>query len=131
MITLDTHIIIWNAIKPEHLSKKAKNAIATANKTDGIIISDISFWEIAMLINKSRLEIEIPYLDFINLIRASYNFQIKSITPEIADLSTKFPSQVNLDPADRIISATSILCNAPLVTADSNLRKSKTIKTIW
>ncbi len=128
---LDTHIIIWNAIKPEHLSKKAKNAITTANKTDGIIISDISFWEIAMLINKKRLEIEIPYLEFIGLIRASNNFQIKEITPEIAELSTKFPAEINLDPADRIICATSILSNAPLVTADSNLRKSKLVKTIW
>ncbi len=127
MITLDTHIIIWNALKPENLSKKAKNAINTANKTDGIIISDISFWEIAMLISKKRLEIEIPYLDFIHLIKASNNFQIKTITPEVAELST----EISLDPADRIISATSILSNAPLVTADSNLRKSKTIKTIW
>ena len=127
MITLDTHIIIWNALKPENLSKKAKNAINTANKTDGIIISDISFWEIAMLISKKRLEIEIPYLDFIHLIKASNNFQIKTITPEVAELST----EISLDPADRIISATSILSNAPLVTADSNLRKSKTVKTIW
>ncbi|MCF6269688.1 MAG: type II toxin-antitoxin system VapC family toxin [Melioribacteraceae bacterium] len=131
MITLDTHIIIWNAIKPEHLSKKAKNAIDTANKTDGIIISDISLWEIAMLISKNRLEIEIPYLDFIGLIKAANNFQIKEITPEIAELSTKYLSEINLDLADRIISATSILSNAPLVTADSNLRKSKKIKTIW
>ena len=131
MITLDTHIIIWNAIKPEKLSKKAIKAINLANKTDGIIISDISLWEIAMLISKKRLEIEIPYLDFINLVMVSNSFRINGITPEIAELSSMFSSEINLDPADRIISATSVLSNAPLVTADSNLIKSKAVKTIW
>jgi len=53
------------------------------------------------------------------------------ITPEIAELSTQLPTEINLDPADRIIAALSIFTNTKLVTADDNLRKSTKIKTIW
>lgn len=42
MITVDTHVIICDALKPDLLSKKATNAIRDANQTDGIIFCDIS-----------------------------------------------------------------------------------------
>jgi predicted nucleic acid-binding protein len=35
------------------------------------------------------------------------------------------------NPADRLISATSIYLDAPLITADKKIRNSKKIKTIW
>jgi len=127
MITVDTHVIIWDALKPDILTSRAKKAIDTANKTDGIIFCEISLWEIAMLMQKRRIEIHATYLDFINLIKASNNYIFQGITPEIAELS----SEINLDPADRIIVATSIITNTKLVTADKNLRQSKKIRTIW
>lgn len=131
MITVDTHVIIWDALKPEKLSLKARKAIELANRNDGILFCEISLWEIAMLITKKRVEINVPYLEFINLVTLSNKYIYHGITPEIAELSTQFSSETNLDPADRIIGATSILSNATLVTADNNLRRSKKIKTIW
>ena len=131
MITVDTHVIIWDALKPELLSSKAKNAIKSANQLDHIILCEISLWEIAMLIHKKRINIPVPYIEFINLMKASNEYILQGITPEIAELSIQLPSEINQDPADRIISATSIIMNSPLVTADKNLRESKTINSIW
>ena len=54
-----------------------------------------------------------------------------AITPEIAEQSADFDCEINNDPADRIIAATSIVHNAQLVTPDSNLRNSSLIRTIW
>ncbi len=131
MIIVDTHIIIWDALKPELLSNKARKSLKEANDTDGIIFCEISLWEIAMLIKKKRISINVSYLEFINLIKASNNYIFKGLSPEIAELSANFPSEINQDPADRIICATSVISNAALITADNNLRKSKIIKTIW
>ena len=131
MITVDTHIIIWDALKPELLSLEAKEAICKANSTDGIILCEISFWEIAMLIHKKRIDIPVSYMEFISLIKASNNYKLKGITPEIAELSVRLPGEINQDPADRIICSTSIIMNSPLVTADENLRKSSFIKAVW
>jgi PIN domain nuclease of toxin-antitoxin system len=131
MVTADTHIIIWNALKPELLSKKARKSIDKANETDGIIFCEISLWEIAMLMNKKRIVIDTPYSEFVRLVLVSNNYLMRGISPEIAYLSVNLPSEINQDPADRIICATSILNNAPLITADKNLIKSKIVKTAW
>ncbi len=131
MITVDTHIIIRDALQPELLSKKAREAIQTANHSDGIIFCDISLWEIAMLMRKNRLKIDATYLEFINLLKAANHYIFTGISPEIAELSVSLPEEINQDPADRIICATATIYNAPLVTADQNLLKSKHIKTIW
>ena len=131
MIVVDTHIIIWNALKPEMLSGKAEKAISAANNSDGIIFCEISLWEIAMLMQKERLSIDIEYTEFIQLILESNKYVFRGITPEIAWLSTGLFSDNNKDPADRIIAATSIIENASLVTADKELRKSKKVATIW
>jgi PIN domain nuclease of toxin-antitoxin system len=44
MIVADTHIIVWDALKPEMLSGKAKEALSEANRADGIIFCEISLW---------------------------------------------------------------------------------------
>ncbi len=131
MIVVDTHIILWNALKPEMLSRKAKKAISAANNSDGIIFCDISLWEIAMLMHKGRLSIDVEYLEFIKLVSESDNYVYRGITPEIARLSAKLFSDNNKDPADRIIAATSIIEDAKLVTADKKLRQSRKVITIW
>ena len=131
MVTVDTHIIIWNALKPELLSNKARETIEQANQADGLIFCNISLWEIAMLMQKNRIEIDVSYLEFINLLKASNNYIFKNITPEIAELATTLPMEISQDPADRIICATSIIMNSSLITADQNLRKSGLVSTIW
>ena len=131
MIVADTHIIVWDALKPESLSKKAREALLIANETDGIIFCEISLWEIAMLIQKNRIKINASYLEFISLLKSSNNYIFKGISPEIAELSANLPEKINQDPADRIICATSILTNVELITADKNLRKFKSLRTIW
>ena len=131
MIVVDTHIIIWNALKPEMLSGKAEKAISAANNSDGIIFCEISLWEIAMLMHKGRLSIDIEYREFIQLILESNKYVFRGITPEIAWLSTDLFSDNNKDPADRIIVATSIIENAKLVTADKEIRQSEKVATIW
>lgn len=131
MIVLDTHVIIWDALNPEKISSNAREAIYHANNEDGIIICDISLWEIAMLIKKERVKIDVKYRDFIDLLLDSNNYSIYNITPAIAELSTNFPDTINKDPADRIIAATSKIYSAPLVTADENLLKADELNTIW
>ena len=131
MITLDTHVILWDALQPELLSEKAKEAIEKANQTDGLFFCSISLWEIAMLIRKKRIEVSVPYMEFVDLLLSSNRYVFQDIIPEIAYLSATLPDTINSDPADRIICASSLVTKTPLVTADENLRKSELLRTIW
>jgi len=131
MIVLDTHVIIWDALTPERLSEPARAAIAQANQGDGMIICDISLWEIAMLLQKGRLRVDADPLGFINLLLQANKTLVQAITPQIATLATQFPAEINKDPADRLIAATALAENATLVTADRNLQAAALIPTLW
>jgi PIN domain nuclease of toxin-antitoxin system len=131
MILMDTCAIVWDALEPTQLTRKAVDAIDKADKHNALIVSDISIWEISMLIKKRRIEVATTAANFINLILESRNIAVKSISPEIAELSVNFDSEINNDPADRIIAATSIIYNAQLITADKNLRNSELLDVVW
>lgn len=84
-----------------------------------------------MLIKKQRLEIDTTAANFLNLFLQSRNVSVQSISPEIAELAVNFGPEINNDPADRIIAATSIILNAQLVTADNNLCETEMLDTVW
>ena len=131
MILMDTCAIVWDALEPTKLSDAALAAINKADEHNTLIIADVSLWEIAMLINKGRIQIETTAANFINLYLQSRNIVVQSISPEIAELSVNLGAEINSDPADRIIAATSIIHNAQLITADQNLRNSNLLDSLW
>ena len=131
MILMDTCAIIWDALEAGKLTDKARRVIDDADVNNALIISDISIWEISMLIHKGRIDVDATAANFINLFLQSRNVVVKSISPEIAELSVNLDSAINNDPADRIIVATSIIYNARLVTGDTNLLNSAIVDTVW
>jgi PIN domain nuclease of toxin-antitoxin system len=131
MILMDTCAIIWDALQKDRLTKKAKTAISKADKNAEILICDISIWEIAMLVKRKRLEIDDTAANLVRLFLESRNVTVVPISPEIAELSVNLGPEINNDPADRIIVATSIIKQAPLITADSNLRDARIVETLW
>jgi PIN domain nuclease of toxin-antitoxin system len=131
MIVLDTHVVIWDALAPERLSEPARAAMAQANQSDGMLICDISVWEIALLLQKGRLQVEADPLSFINLLIQANKVHVQTITPHSAILATQFPASINQDRADRLIAATTLAEHATLVTADRNLPAATLIPTLW
>ena len=119
---LDTHAAIWLAT--DHgLGKHSQRLIDEALADDRLVISAISFWELAMLIAKQRLR----------ALRSSGEQRSKMLsagirelplTGEIAILAAELEN-LHGDPADRIIAATAITHDAMLMTADVNLLRLK------
>ena len=131
MIIMDTCAIIWDALQKDKLTKKAKTAISKADTNGEILICDISIWEIAMLAKRKKIEFDDTAANLIRLFLESRNVTVVPISPEIAELSVNLGPEINNDPADRIIVATSIIKQAPIITADSNLRDAQIVETIW
>lgn len=131
MIVLDTHVILWDALAPERLSELARETIVQANENDGLIICDISLWEIAMLLQKGRVQVDVDSQTFINLLLQANKSRVLAISPQIAVLAAQFPAEINKDPADRLIAATALVENATLITANRNLRAAGLIPTLW
>ena len=124
VILLDTNAIIFHALLPTRLSRKARRLIAEASTGNYLACCDISLWEIAMLTAKGRLDPGTSALEFIKLTLTAGNIQVIPVNPDIAALSVSFPDTISLDPADRLIAATAIHYRATLITTDRNLLQS-------
>ena len=131
MILLDTHILIWDALSPEKMSKTAMEAIESEEAKNQLLIADISLWEIAMLIDKGRLSISADAGTFIDALLKLRNYEVVPINAEIAFKSIELSKVIQSDPADSLIAATSLVNNATLITADSKILYSKVVKTLW
>jgi PIN domain nuclease of toxin-antitoxin system len=119
VIVLDTHVLIWHALAPQRLSTQATALLGQGKQENRLYCSDITLWEIAMLMSKKRLEVETDAVSFIETAIAALVIQVLPVTPQIAGLSVSLPGVTHLDPADRIIAATAVCHQAVLLTADS------------
>ena len=129
-IICDTHILILWQDDPMRLSPSAQDAIKTGLQDKTLACSDISFWEIAMLIHSGRLRDDISPVQYMSDLCLALSLTVLPITPEIASLS-QGDFFLHKDPADRLIAATAIHHNAPLITADKKLRELKPLSVIW
>lgn len=131
-IICDTHVLIFWASKPEKLTDKAAKLLHKGLKNGSLACADISLWEIAMLVDKQRLEIpaNIKARDYIQTIVDAMDLTVLPITPEIAELAHR-EDFVHGDPADRLIAATALANKATLITADKKLHQLKNLNCCW
>ena len=130
MVVCDTHALIFDALAPKELSAKASRAIESAYKSGDLACADISLWEIAMLMEKRRLEVDASTADFLVALVAARRLAVLPITPAIAALAASGILSPG-DPADRLIAATAIAHRASLVTKDKRLTGIPDLPTIW
>jgi PIN domain nuclease of toxin-antitoxin system len=129
MILLDTHIVIWLALEPDRLSKRAKAAIRAARIEGGLAIAGISLLELAWLAQKGRVETTLSVESFVR--QCASKMTVLAITAEIAARAASFPDSYPKDPQDRLIGATALVEGIPLVTHDKQIKKSGMIPVIW
>ena len=130
MIVLDTHALLHDALEPARLSSRARAAIAEGAESRSLACSDISLWEIALLIARGRFDPKADAALFLERLIEGRAIEVLPITPKIAVLSQS-DSFRHGDPADRIIAATALTHRARLVSADRKLRGVRGLQAIW
>lgn len=127
MILLDTHAWIWWISAPDQLSPKARRAIDEA-KTIGI--SAMTCWEISMLVEKDRIELNSPVELWLKLALARPRTELWPLSPAISVKATQLRN-FHEDPVDRILVATALDYGVPLITKDRKIHSYDLVKTIW
>jgi len=130
-LAADTHSAIWYLLKSPKLSKAAFQAINEAEKNNQpIYVSAISIVEIIYLIEKRRLE-EQDLQDLLKEIKNPLsNFELISIDLIVTQSLRQIKRDEVPDMPDRIIAATALHLNVPLVTRDGKIRATN-LTTIW
>lgn len=121
VVLLDTHVLVWLLNGSNRLGVEAQRVIQQAAQEDGLYLSAISPWEIAMLVSKGRLVLYRDVGEWVREALALPGIRLEPLSPEVAVASTRLPGEIHSDPADRIIAATARHLGATLITDDGLL----------
>ncbi|MBV5327261.1 MAG: type II toxin-antitoxin system VapC family toxin [Chlorobium sp.] len=119
MLLLDTHVLIWLDEGNPRLGKIALQAIIESLGVGQLGVATISFWEVAMLIEKQRLtmQTELDVWRSELLQTGLLEIPLRGTTAIRAGQLKQFHG----DSADRMIAATAIENGATLMTADEKI----------
>lgn len=127
---LDTHILVLWMSSLESLSPAQRRIVEAASGSSPLLVSDISLWEIATLVNLGRLTLDRPLRDWLERAVAPPLVRRIGITPAVAAAVADLPEAFHRDPADRIIVASAHIMGAALLTNDGRIREAGIVKTV-
>ena len=119
MILLDTHALVWLSEGSHKLGDESVRLIDNALKLNNLFVSSISFWEVAMLVEKERIDLLLK-MDLWRKSLIDNGLQEIVISGDIAIESASL-TNFHGDPADRMIVATALSSAMTLCTADQKI----------
>ncbi len=122
LLLLDTHAVIWLAHEHHRISSRAHAAIQEARQeARGLAISSITLLEIARLSSHGRIHLTPDLETFLSDVELRFTtLPITANARQAFELPESYPK----DPVDRVIGATALIGDLPLITADKETRKS-------
>ena len=131
MIGLDTHTLVWWVTSDASLSKKAKSVIEREHAGEEIVVSAISAWEIAMLVERETLAFSMDVEQWLGHVQQIPGVRFEPIDVNVSIKSVKLPGELHKNPAHRLIVATAGNLAAPLIPKDLRIKAYAHVKTIW
>jgi PIN domain nuclease of toxin-antitoxin system len=125
---LDTHAWIWWVDQDRRLGAKTIAALDALPANQRPYVADISLWEVAMIVERGRLALDLPLREWLDAAAHRKTVQVIPVTPQIAAEVAVLPASFHRDPADRLIVATSRALNLPVLTQDKLITASRLVR---
>jgi PIN domain nuclease of toxin-antitoxin system len=129
-VLLDTHVLLFWLGGDARLTRRQARAIKAASANAPLLVSDITLWEVATLVELGRIRLRGPLRDWLEAAVAPPLVRRMSISPAVAAEVADLPSTFHRDPADRIIVATARTAGAAVATLDDRIIDSGLVETI-
>lgn len=123
----DTHSLVWYFTENPRLSRKALKVFEKTEKEGTIIIPAVVLAEMMYIAKKGR--ITMSFAETVKKIEESENFEITPL--DLAILKKADEIDYELEMHDRLIAATALFFDAPILTKDQTIKESKLCSVIW
>jgi len=124
-LILDTHVVIWIAIEPEHLSHELRGSLQRGG--DEVYVSAVSAYEIDLKRPRDPQLADFP--DDVESYAQSIGLTWLPVTASQASAAARLPL-IHRDPWDRLIIAQAQAIGAAILTVDPWIRKYP-VSTVW
>jgi PIN domain nuclease of toxin-antitoxin system len=130
----DTHALIWHMTTSPNLSLTAKRIFEAAdNEEEQIVIPCIVFFELLYLVEKGKIDGDFDH--FTRVVTAYSSYQVEPLDLPIIERCQLISRDQVADPWDRIIAATAIHLEFPLISRDRLLHNEDLskigLKVVW
>ncbi len=115
-VWIDTHIFIWYLQNSEKLPSSI--AILINDSRNNVLLSIASVWEMAVKQSTGKLNIGVPYANFIEEQMRINNIELLPIMLEHLETVTTLPFH-HRDPFDRLLISQAIIEDIVIVSVDS------------
>jgi PIN domain nuclease of toxin-antitoxin system len=121
-LLLDTHIALWLVSGDDRLRGSTRALIDGCWRNGGtIFLSAITAWEIALLVDTGRIDLDIPVEAWIGRFLERPGIEAMPLSHHAASRAYRLHHLEHRDPADRLLIATAIELACPLVTYDDRI----------
>lgn len=121
-LLLDTHIALWLDSGHDRLRESTRVLIDGCWQNGGTIcLSAVTVWEIALLVDTGRIELELPIEAWVTRFLGRPGVEPAPLGHRAASRSYQLHHLEQRDPADRLLIATAIELGCPLVTYDERI----------
>jgi PIN domain nuclease of toxin-antitoxin system len=128
-VVSDTHAQLWYLANDARLSRNAGEAFESSIQDGKIYVPSICVVEAAYLVEKGRIS-EAHWVQIVRIVEEDSPFEPVELTIQIAK-AIRLVSRTSVpDLPDRVIAATAVALNLPLVARDAHIR-ALPIQTIW
>jgi len=123
-LLLDTHVALWLDSGDERLRESTHSRIDDCWRTGGVIfMSAVTAWEIALLVDTGRIDLDCPVEAWVDRFVGRPGVEAAPLGHRAACRSYGLRHLEHRDPADRLLIATAIELDCPLVTYDERIRR--------
>lgn len=128
---LDTHTFMWSMTDQKKLSPKVIQTLENTRNT--VLVSAISFWEIALKYSIGKLELQGIFPHEFPQFALQAGFGLLPLMPQEAASNHQLKGTWHRDPFDRMLIRQAIQQNMTLISKDEQIRKYRAegLKTLW
>lgn len=127
---LDTHAWIWWICGDSRLTPHEREALDNLPPSERPVLAEISLWEVAMLVERDRLELDMDLERWLAVASAPATVELARLTPAVAAEVARLPEQFHRDPADRLIVATARVRKLRVLTRDKKISAARVVP-LW
>jgi PIN domain nuclease of toxin-antitoxin system len=127
----DSHAIVWFVAGSSRLSEPAREALRAAERERALTVSIATFLDL-WYVTQTTQGVTAGELHRLEAtLSASSAVDVHPIDEAVADAFATIDRSAVADPWDRLIMATAMTLNAPLITRDALIRQAGVVETIW